>query len=220
MTKNSRIKETFLILVLVLGAIRGLYELRHIPVLAPYVAVMVAALLIYVPVIHAAWRKEKITYLDRSWKQWKFSLKWFGIWFLLVMPSFLIGNHYWQQWVFGGVFMPKMLPNMGGIFVDQLFLVAIPEEMFFRGWFQPRLDTLSKKRWNIFGVQLGWTWILGAAIFATAHTLIHFQWWHFAIFFPSLLFIWLKEKTGTITAPALFHCVANLAMYWIGMCYV
>ena len=38
------------------------------------------------------------------------------------------------------------------------------------------------------------------------------QWWQPFILFPALLFGWLRSRTGTVLAGALFHAWANTAM--------
>jgi membrane protease YdiL (CAAX protease family) len=60
---------------------------------------------------------------------------------------------------------------------------------------------------------------LTCLIFAASHSIIAFRWWHFAIFFPSLVFGWLRDRTGGLVAPVLFHAASNLAMRHIGQLY-
>ncbi|HPQ81946.1 MAG TPA: CPBP family glutamic-type intramembrane protease, partial [bacterium] len=43
---------------------------------------------------------------------------------------------------------------------------------------------------------------------------------HFSIFFPALVFGYLRERTGSITAPALFHAASNILMDWIARSYI
>ena len=111
-------------------------------------------------------------------------------------------------------------PDIGRVIFYQLLLIALPEEFYFRGYVQPALNAIFRPRWNILGVQLGWSWILTAVIFAIAHSIITYQWWHFAIFFPGLVFGWLKERTGALTAPIFFHAAANIFMNWFARSYV
>ena len=59
-----------------------------------------------------------------------------------------------------------------------------------------------------------------AFLFAAAHSFIQFAWWHFAIFFPAIIFGWLREKTGFVTASILFHVVSNLLVAIIGASYL
>lgn len=93
-------------------------------------------------------------------------------------------------------------------------VVAIPEEFFFRGYMQGRLSSVWTPKKRIFGTPFGKAQIVTSLLFAVSHSLITFQGWHIFIFFPALLFAWLKEKTGTIWAGALFHAACNL-FSWI-----
>lgn len=218
--KSKQFLETFGILIGVVVFIRLLYPFRTMTAAAPYIPLVVAAVLLYVPVLHSRWRQQPIRYLDRRLADYRRSLIWFSVSFLVVMPLFFVGNHFWQGWVFKQSYQLRMIPNLWLLLLDQMFLVAIPEEFFFRGWFQTRLDQIFPARWKILGTVLGPGWLLTAAIFAVAHMVVHYQWWHFSIIFSALLFGWLREKTGSITAPALFHCFGNVVMQWIAMSYV
>jgi membrane protease YdiL (CAAX protease family) len=92
----------------------------------------------------------------------------------------------------------------------QLLVVALPEEAFFRGYLQTRLDAAWGKRVRIFGAELGWGWIVSAVIFAIGHLLTTPNPARLAVFFPALLFGWLRARTGGIGAGVLFHASCNL----------
>lgn len=91
-----------------------------------------------------------------------------------------------------------------------LLFVAPGEELFYRGYVQSRLDEVWAPRWRILGATLGPGWIVTCAVFAFGHSVVSFQWWHFAIFFPSLVFGWLRARTGHVVAGALFHAWCNV----------
>ncbi|MBM4391496.1 MAG: CPBP family intramembrane metalloprotease [Deltaproteobacteria bacterium] len=93
-----------------------------------------------------------------------------------------------------------------------LFFVAIPEEIFYRGYFQTRLNEVFPRKFLIFGVPLGWGLLIACAYFAFGHSLVTVRWWHFATFFPGLLFGWMREKSGGPLAGALFHAWANVTV--------
>ena len=61
----------------------------------------------------------------------------------------------------------------------------------------------------VFGARLGPAFWLTAALFALGHLAV-FQFWRLGVFFPALLFGWMRERSGTVVAPALFHASANL----------
>ncbi len=93
-----------------------------------------------------------------------------------------------------------------------LFFVAIPEELFYRGYFQTRLNEVFPRKFIIFGTPVGWGLVLACAFFAIGHSLVTVRWWHFATFFPGLVFAWMRERTGTPLAGALFHAWANVTV--------
>ncbi len=93
----------------------------------------------------------------------------------------------------------------------QLFLVALPEEVFYRGYLQSRLDSLIGQERILFGVSVNLESILlTSTLFALGHlaTIPHPQ--RLAVFFPSLLFGWMRRASGGVAAPALYHAACNI----------
>ena len=185
------------------------------------VGFMTPLLLLYVP-LFIFWRKgESVDFVEKNVSQSIQGLLAFAVLVLIIFPPYLIVAHYWMLKVFhynGFHAAPVSLFFKNGIY--QLLVVALPEEFFFRGYFQSQLKKFFKPRWNILGVSLGWGWIMTALIFAFAHSVIHVRWWHFSIFFPALLFGYLKERTGSITAPVLFHAFSNCFTVWYMHSYI
>lgn len=100
-----------------------------------------------------------------------------------------------------------------------LFFVAIPEELFYRGYMQSRLDQAFPPRWRLLGAKVGPGWLLTCLLFAFGHSLVDVQWWHFAIFFPSLVFGWMRARTGGILAGAFFHAWSNVTVTTLDTLY-
>jgi membrane protease YdiL (CAAX protease family) len=96
-----------------------------------------------------------------------------------------------------------------------LFFVAIPEELFYRGYVQSRLDEAWAPRWRVFGAKLGPGWLVTSLVFALGHSVVLFQWWHLAIFIPSLAFGWLRARTGGVVAGAFFHAWCNVLVAFL-----
>lgn len=159
-------------------------------------------------------------FLDRSWKQLALSLLAFSIAVVVIFPPYLFFAHYWMLWIFH---YQGFDPAAWKIFTDpllyQLLMVAFPEEFFFRGYLQTELNKIFQPKWRLLGTHLGWGWIVTSLIFAFAHSVIELQWWHFSIFFPTLIFGFLKERCGSITAPILFHTFCNTFMLWFVASY-
>ena len=220
-TKRSLITEIAVVTIAVLVVCHVLYYLRFISFINAYLSVIVAFILLYAPIIVLWLRRRRVVFFEYNLKQFVRSLKIFLVVSLIVFPAFFLCAHFWQTIVMGySKFKLASFPGIGRVIFYQLLLIALPEEFYFRGYVQPAFNAVFKLRWNVFGVQLGWSWILTAAVFAVAHSIITYQWWHFAIFFPGLLFGWLKERTGALTAPILFHAAANILMNLFARSYI
>jgi membrane protease YdiL (CAAX protease family) len=87
--------------------------------------------------------------------------------------------------------------------------VAFAEEFFYRGYLTLRLEQRWAPRTRILGAPLGRAAVLAAALFAVGHLLEPAP-WRLAVFFPALVFAWLRARTGTIVGAALCHFAFNV----------
>lgn len=147
----------------------------------------------------APWR---ITFRDAA-----IALGWALLFAALIFPAFAVGfARYWNvraiQW------MPPA--KLADAVLGQLIVVALPEEAFFRGYLQTSLDRAWGRRVEIFGAHVGPALLVSSAIFAVGHlaTIPHPA--RLAVFFPSLVFGWLRARTGGIGAGVAFHTMCNL----------
>ena len=93
----------------------------------------------------------------------------------------------------------------------QLLLVALPEEVFYRGYLQTRLDAVFPRRVRLLGVEVSPGSLLAtSALFALGHFLVIPAPARLAVFFPSLLFGWLKNASGGIATAVVYHAACNL----------
>ncbi|MBP9086739.1 MAG: CPBP family intramembrane metalloprotease [Kofleriaceae bacterium] len=94
--------------------------------------------------------------------------------------------------------------------IVQLVVVALPEELFFRGY----LLALLEKRWpptrRILGGGVGIALVLSAAAFAMIHLPKDGDPRALATFFPGLLFGWMRSATGSILASTVTHASSNI----------
>lgn len=92
----------------------------------------------------------------------------------------------------------------------QVVVVALPEELFFRGF----LLTLLERAWpparRFLGGGLGRALIVSSLLFALIHVPKHGDLRTLATFFPGLLFGWMRSATGSILAPVLAHAASNV----------
>ncbi len=125
-----------------------------------------------------------------------------------------------EQILLGRNLEPAGLPlrqekNPGWLFwllAIHLIVVAIPEELFYRGYIQQRLNEVFRGGIEIFGARLGTSIFLSSALFALGHLISIPAPYRLAVFFPSLLFGWLREKTGSIIAPVILHASSNVLL--------
>ncbi len=123
----------------------------------------------------------------------------------------------------GALFLLFAIPSAAGAdigkkilgFIYFLFFVGFGEEMLFRGYFQSRLNSVLGRPLRFFGVNWGWGVIITSLLFGLAHIFNGFNpflgkfslaWpWGFWTVFSGLAFGFLREKTGSIVAPAILH---------------
>lgn len=219
--RRSLAIELAVVTVALLMASRTLFLLRDVQAVGQLVSAIVAIFFLYVPIIVLWKRKRSVDFLDCGVRAYFRSVVVFLVAAAIVFPLFVLAAHGFEVIVLGSPgFHVAGYSRFFGMLATQLLIVALPEEFYFRGYFQSTTNQIFMKRWCILGVNLGWGWVITAAVFAVSHTIITYRWWHFAIFFPALLFGYLRERTGTITAPVLFHASSNFVMDWIARSYV
>lgn len=125
-----------------------------------------------------------------------------------VLLLFLIG-----AWLFArtGRPLPWAPGGAGGAWASwafyQVVYVALPEELFFRGYAQERIARLLPVAPAAAGVTAV---VLSSAIFALAHWAVSGSAAATCVFFPALIFGWLRARTGALWAPVCFHAAANV----------
>ena len=94
--------------------------------------------------------------------------------------------------------------------LGQLLVIALSEEAFYRGYLQTALDAKWPPSWKVLGARIGPSLLVTSAIFAVGHVLTDPRPARLAVFFPSLLFGWLRARTGGIGASLTFHAACNV----------
>jgi len=130
---------------------------------------------------------------------------------LVVLPAFALALLAGAR-VAGlpAVFEPRLPPGLALVAATQLLAVALPEELFYRGWMQTAWGRSGPSR-RILGAEIGPGFLATQALFAAGH-LVTLQPWRLATFFPGLLFGWLRARTGNVVAPAVAHALSNLLL--------
>jgi hypothetical protein len=92
----------------------------------------------------------------------------------------------------------------------QLVVVALPEELFFRGMLLHLLEKRFPPKRRILGGGVGLALVLSAAAFAIVHVPKDGDPRALATFFPGLLFGWMRSATGSILASTVTHGCSNI----------
>lgn len=101
------------------------------------------------------------------------------------------------------------------IFLAYAFFVGFGEEILYRGYMQSRLNDVFGKPYQFFKVTFGWGAIFTALFFGLTHVGL-LRWmlglsgcltwaWGFWTVFSGLVLGFVREKSGSILAPALLH---------------
>ena len=170
----------------------------------------IAAIWLYLPLL-AAWRK-KIEYasLGLGRPPVGLSLALVGLWVLISYPPFYLAWGWVQVHYFNQTFQLNWPQGLLNLLLVQTLAIALPEEVFFRGYLQSRLNLVWGRPWRLWSAEIGPGLFATALVFTLCHLLISVNWLRFAIFFPALLFGWMRERTNSLLAPILFHALSNL----------
>lgn len=131
---------------------------------------------------------------------------------VIIYPFFWLGFRVWWK---VNVFHPAPLGELPSMALGELLVIALPEEAFYRGYLQTSLEREWGKTVSIFGTRIGVGTVATSAIFALGHLLTELNPARLAVFFPSLVFGFLRARTGGIGAGVLFHALCNLFSWYL-----
>ncbi|AKU90673.1 myxosortase MrtX [Vulgatibacter incomptus] len=218
---------------LVAAKVGGLF----VPFVGGQVKAVAAGLFLYLPGVALRRRGETVDEYGipdwpwrspASWRQFRRDLAWgAGVCLALLVPvvaGFLlilqIVPHLPEAirelvvpYAGGGTGFSFRFPERMWLHVlDQVLVVALAEEFFYRGYLQTRLvHAFGKGSLRLLGVQVGAAFWLTQLLFAVGH-LGELHPWRLSVFFPAILFGWLRERTGSIGAGVIVHAFSNLLL--------
>jgi len=127
----------------------------------------------------------------------------------VLFAAYAVGHIAVARLGWGAVFEPRLPRDLGWLAVHQLLAISLPEETFFRGYVQGRLNRAFGRGRSVFGATVGVGLWIQAGLFALCH-LATGDWTRLRVFFFALFAGWLRERTGSIAAPVVYHAVANV----------
>jgi len=95
----------------------------------------------------------------------------------------------------------------------QVVVVALPEELFFRGLIHELCEKALPPKRRVFGGGIGWALVISSALFALGHLAVTFDARRLVVFFPGLTFGWMRSATGSIFAGVIAHAASNLFIH-------
>jgi membrane protease YdiL (CAAX protease family) len=236
-TTLSPLRESLLLWVV---AVAGLVLAKLVldPLLGPLVAnvpglaglfspkTVAAGLFLYLPLWAMRRRNEYPEDYGARTDGWQRSVRLFLVVSLITLPLYAAGCYFYAKlshqlpWEIARSLTPYQprtdiafrLPRRFPLHVvDQLLVVALPEEFFYRGYFQQRLESQLGEGRPMFGIRVGRGFLLTQVLFALGHLVEPYP-WRLAVFFPALLFGWLRKRSDTLLAGVLYHATCNLAV--------
>lgn len=108
-------------------------------------------------------------------------------------------------------------------FIFYFLFLGPGEEILFRGYIQSRLNRAFGRPYRFFGVKWGMGLIIASFMFGLMHVLNvgslingHWEfepWWGVGTVFSGLVLGFVREKTGSIVAPAILHGLPQAIAY-------
>lgn len=147
---------------------------------------------------------------------------------IFFVPFFFGWRYFWHPHGSFALHVP-VSDALNEVF-GQLVIIALPEEAFYRGYLQSRLDDAmpgfgwktdasgarSPRRLTVFGASVGPALFVTSLVFALGHLATIREPARLAVFFPSLVFGWLRLRTGGVGAGIAFHATCNVYSELLG----
>lgn len=218
--RRELIRET---LIASAGVLLLLTLVKHVGAVVPFVGehafTIAAAFQLYVPILMIGRRGITRESLGLSLGRWREDLSAVAVLSILTIVPFAIGHHLWQTVLFHRPFHFRLPKDVLENALTQLFVVALAEEVFFRGYLQGRLERIWVTQRTLFGVPFGSAIVVASAVFALAHFVGEYRFDRLGPFFPALVFGLLRARTGTIVGPVVYHAFCNVLADVLWACY-
>jgi len=126
-------------------------------------------------------------------------------------PLFAVGMHLWQALTSGPAAFRFRLPDdIVQLVIVNIALVAVAEEVFYRGYLERKLDGIWPSQRAFLGIPLTRTVWVASALFALGHFLGEWNPARLGPFFPALVFSGLTRQGGSLLGAILFHGLSNV----------
>ncbi len=126
----------------------------------------------------------------------------------LASPSLCFEYQGWE-----GAHWPPLGLDTLLLAFGQVVVVALPEELFFRGLIHELCERALPPKRRVLKGGIGWALVISSTLFAIGHLAVDFDPKRLAVFFPGLVFGWMRSATGSILAGVIAHAASNLFIH-------
>lgn len=220
----------------VLVTLTAVKPLGGIPYVGTLAFTIAAAMQLYLPLWRIDTLRQPYAFLGLTLRHWREDARGVLLLAALTFPPYVVGYHLYMTaghdallawgWFDLAHYFPRYLlaphwPSdalawlkgsawLGEIVLTHTLGVALPEETFYRGYLQPRLETLWRPQRRFLGTPVGYAALLTAFLFAAGHFLGEWNPLRWGPFFPALIFAWQRNRTGTIVGAITYHASCNI----------
>jgi membrane protease YdiL (CAAX protease family) len=180
-----------------------------VPFIAQSLHVWAAVLFLYVPLLILYRIRTRPEDWGITLERFFLSMNMFLLFSLVFLPGYALLYWLYRNWWLHFPVAITVSKDWLLSLAYHLLWVALPEEVFYRGYMQSRLNEAFPKRMNLLSAPVGFGWVYTSLLFALGHFVISLRPEALATFFPGLLFGWLRERTGSIVASTAFHAMCN-----------
>ena len=216
--QKKNVRDVVIVYVIALVLLKIFYELRKVWFFGNILWLIVPLVFFLVPYFALRWRGESFAAygvslpekIKEAFLEARPALRLALLAALITFPPFTFLFWIWSKFIhFGGIM--KMTPMAWvSIVIFQFFYVALPEELFYRGYILGKLNKVLPPVLPVLKVRVGFGVPVTAVLFAFGHFLINLSPTRLGVFFPALIFGWMREKTGGILASAIYHALCNV----------
>ncbi len=211
--------------------VAGLVQINiTLPAVGHLGSAMVSVLFLYAPMIVLGRRKEDLYDYGFKAEPIKRGLVTAGVAIAIIFPIFVVGYFVFYEVACHSKLLAHLVPrgmcghyggfralhvpaptwSLGEFCLVQMLVVALPEELFFRGFLLGLLEKRFPPKRRILGGGVGLALVLSSLAFAIIHIPKDGDPRVLATFFPGLLFGWMRSATGSILASTVTHGASNI----------
>lgn len=241
-------RDAFVAWALVAALVAVLVQINiKLPAIGHLGSALVAILFIYTPVAVAWLRKEDLIDYGFQAEPIRRGIVIAGCAIAIIFPLFVLGYFAFYEIACKSELLSDLVPrgmcarygglsalhfpdwswasqgagSMSGEFIAvQLVVVALPEELFFRGMLLGLLERRFPPKRRFLGGGIGLALVLTSLAFAIIHLPKDGDPRALATFFPGLMFGWMRSATGSILASTLTHAGSNILVRFLELAVV